>query len=169
MEECGHYLESFDIVLLSETWVEDKNYQSHLKYLPGSFRWNWIPAIRSKQRGRPAGGLLVGLKEGLVCKEFKGNARGCWAAFKVKIGELWANVILVYNNTKSQELMRELNVHLEEATMNGEHVVIGGDLNARFGSLGALEESTRRATMDLKEDSEGENGCNYLKHMGYTF
>ena len=63
VEESRQYLNSFDIVLLSETWIEEKNFAKSQKQLPSGFKWIWTTATRDKHRGRPAGGLLVGIRE----------------------------------------------------------------------------------------------------------
>lgn len=61
--EC--YLKEFEVVALLETWVEEKYFERLEASLPREFEWIWVEAVRAKQRGRPAGGILVGVKKGL--------------------------------------------------------------------------------------------------------
>lgn len=154
--EIRNYLEKFNIIALSETWVEEKPIESIEKSLPDNFNWKWITAVREKVKGRPAGGLAIGTRKDIEATDWKGNSRGCWAGLKVKVDNRWINIISVYNNTKSKELRKELEIELEEAHLKGEETILGGDLNARIGKLGALDEEEERSTMDKNKDEEGE-------------
>lgn len=155
-DEIRKYLEKYNVIALSETWVEEKQMERIERNLPSNYNWKWITAVREKVKGRPAGGLVIGTRKGVEAIEWKGNSRGCWAGLKVKVNNRWINIISVYNNTKSKELRKELERELEEALMKGEETILGGDLNARIGKLGALDEEEERSTMDNNIDEEGE-------------
>lgn len=163
VDEISKYLESFDIITLTETWIENKQINAMENKLDMNYNWKWIEAVREKARGRPAGGLLVGTRNGIETSGFKGNSKGCWAAIKVKLNNKWINIFSVYNNTKSGELRKELEDELEEARLRGEDSILGGDLNARIGTMGSLEEEEEeRSTMDKVVDEEGERWMELL-------
>lgn len=67
------YLSAMDVIALSETWTEAKHFDAVEARLPQGFAWNWISATREKTRGRPAGGLLLGVRSSLQAANFTGN------------------------------------------------------------------------------------------------
>lgn len=64
-------------------------------------------------------------------------------------------IISVYNNTSCKQMWRELEDILEERLMD--KVIIGGDLNARIGTLGAANPDETRSTKDATINEEGED------------
>ena len=50
-EDAWKYLEGFDILDLTETWIE-KDWEKMRKKLPNKFRWECIPAAKEKKKGR---------------------------------------------------------------------------------------------------------------------
>ena len=155
-------MKQFDVVALSETWVEEKQYEGMIKKLPHDYSWHWLKATRTKQRGRPAGGMLIGVKSNLPSKDFQGRCDGCWASIKVKVSRKWITVISLYNNAQGSSLRSQLEGLLEADTLRGNSVIIGGDLNARVGTLGAREEGEERTTMDQKINPEGEQWIEFF-------
>uniref|UniRef100_T1JHH0 Endonuclease/exonuclease/phosphatase domain-containing protein n=1 Tax=Strigamia maritima TaxID=126957 RepID=T1JHH0_STRMM len=54
-----------DIIILSETWLEEKENKQFSKKLDDLFRWDFLPATRSKKKGRAKGGQLIGVRRSL--------------------------------------------------------------------------------------------------------
>ena len=70
------YFANFEIILLVETFVEEKKCSYIEKQLPGEYKWMWTPANRELARGRPWGGALIGVKEGIQVNKY-------WEEFKI--------------------------------------------------------------------------------------
>lgn len=121
-----------------------------------------------KQRGRPAGGILLGVRKGINYKEFKSFPEGAWCRCEITIGSSEYNFISIYNNTSLRNIRKELELFLESSVTNGKAVIMGGDLNARCGHLGGLRENEDRATKDPKVDKEGEEWMEVYSTYGLT-
>lgn len=57
------YCKSFDIIGLTETWLEEREWQSRKASLPKEFRWNCQPATRERSKGRAKGGIITGVRK----------------------------------------------------------------------------------------------------------
>jgi len=57
------YIASFQIFILSETFLEAKLDAVEVKFK--DFVLRWVPAIRTSARGRASGGMLFGIKKEL--------------------------------------------------------------------------------------------------------
>jgi len=55
------YIASFQIFILSETLLEAKLDAVEVKFK--DFVLRWVPAIRTSERGRASGGMLLGIKK----------------------------------------------------------------------------------------------------------
>lgn len=104
--------------------------------------------------------MLIGVIKELETQHFKGNSVGCWASVEVKIRGKWTKIISIYNNTSCLSMSRELEDCFENNTSGG--IVLGGDLNARLGTLGAVNPDEERQTCDRVVDEEGENWIEIL-------
>ena len=54
-KEFWEYIETFDIVGLTETWIEQNEWERVKGKLPSGFRWEIQGAIREKNKGRASG------------------------------------------------------------------------------------------------------------------
>lgn len=52
-------LKGWDVIVLSETWIEDKGWDRWKEKSPGGFVWGWQGATRVKRRGRAMGGMIM--------------------------------------------------------------------------------------------------------------
>ena len=77
-------------------------------------------------------------------------------------------MIIIYNNTSLSKMRKDLEQCLEECISNGMAILLGGDLNARIGPLGAIKEDEERASRDPKVDREGEEWMQLLNTYGLT-
>lgn len=149
LKELEAYLSKFDIIALTETWMEEKEINKVATALNG-YQWKWTPAIRRKERGRASGGQVYGIREGIEYKNFQSNNKGTLVSIDVKLSNRWIRIISVYNNTSIRDMEEELNFLCKGC----EHVLMGGDWNARLGGRGAAEEV--RSSRDSVVDEEGE-------------
>lgn len=158
--EISNYINNFQIICLTETWIESKNFVKTEKGLSTKYKWFWIEARREKQRGRAAGGMIIGVAKEMETQKFTGNSKGCWASVEVKIRGEWTKIVSIYNNTSCQSMSSELEECLRGEANGG--IILGGDLNARIGPLGALNPDEERESSDLSVDEEGENWIELL-------
>ena len=63
MRNLTEYFKQFSIVLLVETFIEQKNATTMEKLLPTNYQWFWSYANRDKAKGRPWGGQLIGVAQ----------------------------------------------------------------------------------------------------------
>lgn len=164
--ETAKYMSQFDIIALQETWIEKNHYGRTEKNLPAGYNWIWTEAVREKKKGRPAGGLVFGIRKELQYKEWEGNCKGCWASVEVEISGKWFSILMVYNNTNLDNMKTELSSYLQR-NLN-KRVIIGGDLNARIGTLGSTEYNEERPTKDTSINEEGRKWVNLLDTYGIS-
>lgn len=86
-EETWEYLESFDILGLTETWMDEGAWNRIKSKIKRRFIWNYIPAVRKNKKGRTKGEILTAvnreieeiqtkmLNEGAMEINFKLNKR----------------------------------------------------------------------------------------------
>lgn len=64
INEIKSYLNEFEIIILSETWVEEENNEQNLgNILPKEYEWKWTKGTRSTGKGRAKGGNLMGIRK----------------------------------------------------------------------------------------------------------
>lgn len=68
-EETWEYMENFDIIGLTETWMGSEAWRKIQEKLPKKFKWLCTPAIREKAKGRAKGGIVVAISRNI--KEVK--------------------------------------------------------------------------------------------------
>lgn len=61
-KDFWRFLNRYDMVSLSETWVDEKSKDKLLEALPGEFKWEIIPAKKIHKKGRAKGGMVLGIK-----------------------------------------------------------------------------------------------------------
>lgn len=162
------YISKFEIISLTETWIEEKLTTATEKRLPKDYIWHWIPAVRTKKRGRPAGGIVIGIRKDIETRNFKGKSVGCWAAIEFMVNGKWHQLISIYNNTNIEEIEEKIEPLMVEQVMEGSRTIIGGDLNTRIGRLGAIEEREDRSTMDEKVNADGRKWVNLFNTYGIS-
>lgn len=82
--KCGEtwrYLEGFDVIELTETWVGEEGWDKWRRRLPKEYDWECIPAVKDKKKGRYKGELMMVVKNLKVTEIFKwdkGMAKVRW-------------------------------------------------------------------------------------------
>lgn len=58
-EETWKYLETFDVIGLTETWIDEEGWKKLRNNLSRQFEWDCILATRETNRGRAKGEILM--------------------------------------------------------------------------------------------------------------
>lgn len=87
-EDTWYYLEEFDVIGLTETWMEAEGWIRIRGRLSNKFSWNCIPAKRENRKGRAEGGIIVAVNKVLQNMEFR------------EVSHRVAEVRLKYNRNK---------------------------------------------------------------------
>ena len=128
------------MVVLMETWVEERRWDSVRRRLPEGYKWRAQWAKRKNRKGRAMEGMLIGVREEMVGKEGheQGEEEGLMVE-RVKAGEQEWTVVAVYVNGDMERKLGRIRRWMEGQEEGG-RVIIGGDFNARAGIHGGRVE-----------------------------
>ena len=149
--EFWNYIESFDFVGLTETWVENKTWEKVRGKLSKKFQWKQVAANRENKKGRAIGGILTGVKKKWVEKdgeEWIKNRNDILVRKTVFGSKVW-NIITVYNRGGENEIFKFLEEVIPD--MTEEMILIGGDFNVRTAEEGSREEEGERGMRKSKD------------------
>ncbi|KYN08220.1 hypothetical protein ALC62_00795 [Cyphomyrmex costatus] len=156
-EEFWEGLKEWDIIGLVETWVEQKSWSKIRGKLPKEFMWKCQTARRKNRKGRAIGGIITGVRKGI--EEVKDNENGTW------------RIATVYINGDMEEKLKMIVERIKERDNQGEHILLGGDFNARTGTEGALvegmEEEKERCSKDKKINKDGRILIKVMEEEGW--
>lgn len=153
-EDFWNYIRKFDIVNLSETRTETKNWKRIEKWLPKEYRWEVQWAIKDKKKGRRAGEMLTGIRKTLIVKSIEKERRDMMNMV-VEIEEENWRIISVYNRTGKKEYLKNLEEEMERGGWS--KIIIGGDFNARTAEQGCI-------TWNENEEEKEEENSQKTKH-----
>lgn len=139
LQDMKSYLIKFNIIILAETFTEEKNINKCEDNLPKGYKWYWTPANRDLQLGRGWGGLLIGVKNGITSANFWSNQTDCLCGIDLKINEQDYNILGVYCRTGVKSIQDTVLNYLDRN--KSKKCIIVGDWNARIGELGDERES----------------------------
>jgi len=74
-EDLWKYLKNFDIIDLSETWMDTKGWERLERRLPGEYRWEMQELYKDKKKGRSAGGMIPGIRKNMKVKKLNKGSR----------------------------------------------------------------------------------------------
>lgn len=118
-------------MVLSETWVEEKDWGCVENRLPRGYVWESQWAKRESKKGR-ARGVIMGVRKELEMVEGVDREKEGLMVRKVRIRRDWWRIIGVYVNKDLQRKVEKMKEWTEERK-DGVRTVIGGDFNARTG------------------------------------
>ena len=71
--DISKYLERHDLIAITDTSMKEKNWKVTEKHLPQEFKLLWTSAVRRKTKRRAAGGLVIGIRNGIEYRDFNSN------------------------------------------------------------------------------------------------
>ncbi|UYV74092.1 hypothetical protein LAZ67_11002088, partial [Cordylochernes scorpioides] len=165
------YLKQFEMFALTETWCHF-NIDLNL----ANFRMYQSPAVKSSDKGRGSGGIILGINKQLQPQIDNVEIETSWIA--VTLNPSLDNdspaicVIFVYlppNDTHATKLGRLFHL-MENKIYNGFEIILVGDLNVRIGNLGGYHNlidtsnlfSTTRNSCDLTKSAKAEIFIDFL-------
>lgn len=124
------YINSFEIIILCETFVTEEKYSQYLKYFV-DFETKWIHATKTSSRGRPSGGMVYGFrrdaqaKYGLKFENISGITcvSGTFQNLKLSIVPIYLN-----NNADWDSDFEKIANLVKE---NSQNFMLVGDFNSR--------------------------------------
>lgn len=167
-------LEKWDVMVLLETWAENKDWGGLRNKFPRSHEWSIQGASKTHKKGRAKGGMVIGIRKDLVIKE-KQEEDGEEGVMRreVRWGRNRLRVVGVYVNGDMEKKLEAIRGWMEEKK-EGIKTVIGGDFNARTGREGGRgngkeedEEGNKRRSRDSKMNKEGEILLDFIKERGW--
>ncbi|XP_029163724.1 golgin subfamily A member 6-like protein 22, partial [Nylanderia fulva] len=172
-------LEEWEVIVLTETWMEEKSWKKVRRMLPKGYIWGVQGASRKNERGRAIGGMIMGMRKEIAEKgeEMEMEKEG-FAIGRVKVGgERW-RVIGIYAGQGIEKACKEMEQWTEEKE-NEVYTIIGGDFNARTGEEGGrvrgeenVEEEglgeSKRKSKDRVINAEGRKLLEFLGEKGWS-
>ena len=166
-EDFWEYLKEYEIIVLIETWTEEREWEKRKEGLPKGYDWKGQMASREKKKGRASGGILVGIKEGIKWTGWREITEGLIEVNMEIKKEKW-KIIAIYNKHGSKELIDKLQEELEEEKGM---LIIGGDFNGRIGTEGELiwdgNQEGKRNSRDKTINREGEYILDLINRNGW--
>ncbi|XP_025074790.1 uncharacterized protein LOC112552838 [Pogonomyrmex barbatus] len=169
-EDTWEYLEKFDVIGLTETWVEEQAWKKITKKLPNEFQWYSIPATRENKKGRAKGGIMMATRKDIKLINTRKISKGMAEMEVVHGGSRW-RIVTVYSHC-IEETMEVLLEGIQEEKES--HLIIGGDFNARTGNRGEPIEARERKGEEVRKSKdkvinrEGIIMLNGLRERGWT-
>lgn len=174
-KEAGFWkgLERWDIIVLTETWVEERGWNGVRRMLPKGFVWETQWARRLEKRGRAMGGMIIGVRKEIQREREEAGGEEALMYVRVKLEDRW-KVVGVYVNGDLERKLERMGEWIEEGGFR-ETIIIGGDFNARTGNEGGEvgeedDEGERgkgsRRSKDMKVNAEGRRLIRYIGERG---
>lgn len=157
--ELHSYLNEFDVIILVETFVEEKNYAKIQRHLPSNYTWIWTAANRTLQRGRASAGLVMGIKKEHSFSGYWDDKEQSLNGVSVVLNGVDIDIVGVYNRNGLRKIKDVLDPRLEQ-TRNKRSLILG-DWNARTGKISGRE------SRDTTEDKEGVEFVDWMEDCGY--
>lgn len=163
------YIEKFDAIGLTETWVDGKQWERLKEKLSDKFIWKCAAAKREKIKGRAKGGIITGIRRG-VREEETTNELDDIQERRVIVNNTEWRILTVYSRD-----IRETVKDLQQVIQSPENrrVLIGGDFNARIGDEGTInwensKREIRRKTKDKIKNAEGRIMLELIEEEGWS-
>lgn len=129
-EETWEYLESFDTLGLTETWMDEGAWNRIKSKIKRRFIWNYIPAVRKNKKGRTKGEILTAVNRKIEEIKTKMLNEGA-TEINFKLNKRKWRFVTVYSRSM-EETMEYVMAEIKE-------VEEGEDINAK-----TAEEGTNR-------------------------
>lgn len=102
-------LEKWNVIVLSETWVDEKGWERIKNNLPKGYKWGKQLAKRRGRKGRAVGGMAMGIRKELMEKgqEIK-SGREVLMEGRVRVGRKRWRIIGVYVQGNMEEVLKDM-------------------------------------------------------------
>ncbi|KAG7196803.1 hypothetical protein KM043_016916 [Ampulex compressa] len=74
-KEVWKYIEKYDIVELTETWMDEKAWNRMRGRLASTYEWSSVQAVKEKRKGRAKGGLVAAVSRELGAVKVRATPR----------------------------------------------------------------------------------------------
>jgi len=124
-------LENWDVIVLSETWVDEKGWDRIKEKLPKGYKWGTQIAKRRSRKGRAIGEMVMGIRKEVMEKgqEIKSEREGMIEG-RVRVGGGKWKIRSVkgerYVKGNLEEVLKDMGGWMEEKKV-GSRKLIGGD------------------------------------------
>ena len=171
IKEIEEYINKFELIIMSETWIEKKDRQTAENLLPKNYIWIWTDASRINIKGRAIAGIIVGIKKPTEYRNAWNCTENFIAAVEVKVNNEWWKIIAVYNRSGLSIMKHIIEEQLEDS--KDMKCVLVGDINGRIGNLGGKFEDQHgtpipRNTKDEVINKEGELWMQVFNEYGMS-
>jgi len=166
-------LGGWEVVVMTETWIEEKDWERLKEKLPKEFVWKLQMAKRRNRKGRAIGGILLGVKKNLTMVGVEEEGEEGRIVCKIKMEEEMWRIVGLYVNGDMEKKLEGIMEWMEEGE-EGIKTIIGGDFNARTGLEGGWrgeeseEEVKGRRSKDKKMNREGKMLVECLEKRGWS-
>lgn len=151
--EFWKYLGAFDVIGLTETWVEEKDWNKVKKRLPKGWNWKCQEAVRDCKRERAKGRIVTGVRKELEGGELW-EKEGVVVRKIVIEGDEW-KIGTIYNRGGVREGLEKVGEMIKEEE---ENMMIIGDFNARIEKMGSIEDWNERKGRNSKDERVNREG-----------
>lgn len=126
----------WDIIVMTETWLEEKGWERLRGRMSRGYRWEVQLASRKNRKRRAMGGMSMGVRKGIeVIEGVEGRETEGMIMRMVRIGEEKWRIIGVYANGNVKGIWERIR-GWEDDRRKGIRTIVGGDFNARTGEDG---------------------------------
>jgi len=132
------FLKGFEIIGLTETWIEKNDWEKLKEKMPEGWKWRCQPASREGKKGRAKGGIITGIRVDLEEKERTHEEEQGIQERVIKLDRENWRVVIVYNREGKKEWLEKMKKEIKEE--EEEKLIILGDFNARIGRKVSWEE-----------------------------
>lgn len=175
LETATKFLENYDMVILQETWAEEKNKKQWKKLLNSKFEWFILEATRNKSKGRAKGGQFIGIKKELKYKNSFVRWEGGVIIEGLKIESSTQiikkyNIVTIYNNVGLDKIIDRFKLIINQLEEKNEGIIVYGDWNVRIGeSQGYMKEGVlERKSEDKTINTQGNKFLEMCEDLNLT-
>lgn len=117
------YLDEFDIIGLTETWIEEETWRKIKNKLPSRFEWFYTVAVKENKKSRAKEGIVMAINKeikNVTVKEINKNVREACTIYnkkKWKIITLYSQSIKETMETLKEEIKEEEEGYLMTISM----------------------------------------------------